>query len=179
MSNEPSVTWRTVGKKLNEPHDPDPSINVIEYPRSVSMSEGDEPYGIPIDAPLAVSLIKALHEKISSLPPESDFRQMMEGSFAITFDKNLLLKTISQPKCEGVRFYPCLKEGPEEKDVLSLVTVGVDEDGNDLLYEFQEDVSVEDIPTTSLLAEYGHPPHRLHETPGDLNPFVLFRFSQA
>jgi hypothetical protein len=125
MSNEPKITWRTIGRKLNEPDNPSPSINVIEYPQSVTMNEGDEPYGIPIDAPLAVSMIKALHEKVSTLPPESDFRKMMEGSFAITFDKNVLLKTISQPKCEGIRFYLCVKKGPGDKDVLSLVTVGV------------------------------------------------------
>ena len=180
MSNEPKITWRTIGRKLNEPDNPSPSINVIEYPQSVTMNEGDEPYGIPIDAPLAVSMIKALHEKVSTLPPESDFRKMMEGSFAITFDKNVLLKTISQPKCEGIRFYLCVKKGPGDKDVLSLVTVGVDTDGSDLLYEYEEDVPVEDIPTRSLVSEYGHPPYRFEEpTASDLDPFVLFKFSQG
>lgn len=179
MSNEASVTWRTTGRKLNEPVNPNPSIDVIEYPRSVSMSEGNDPYGIAIDAPLAVSMIAALQDKVATLPAESDFRKMMEGSFAITFDKNVLLKTISQPKCEGIRFYPCVKKGPDNEDVLSLVTVGVDADGNDLLYVYEEDTPVEDIPTRSLVSEYGYPPYRFEETTtSDLDPFVLFKFSQ-
>ncbi len=178
MANETSITWKTKGLKLNQPPDPNPSIDITEYNRSVSMDDGSEPYGIAIDAPLAVTLIKALREKVAAQPPSNELRQLMEGSFAITFDKNVLLKTISQPKCEGVRFYLCLKQTEQQEDVLSLVTVGVDANGKDLLYEYQPGIPVEDIPTRSLVAEYGYPPGRLQQSGPALEPFVLFRQGQ-
>ena len=105
----------------------------------------------------------------------------------MSLDKNILLKIISQPRCEGVRFYLCLKEGasapPENPDVLSLVAVGVDETGKDLFYDYSEEIhksGIENIPTIYLVAEYGHPPG-LVEQPGSetpVDPFVLFRYSE-
>jgi hypothetical protein len=178
MANETSITWKTTGRKLDKPDDPRPSIDITEHPRSFSMGEGSEPYGIAIDAPLAVSMIKALSEKVSKQPPDNELRQLMEGSFAITLDKNVLLKTISQPKCEGIRFYLCLKKSDKGEDLLSLVTVGVDETGKDLLYEYQSGLPVQNIPTRSLVAEYGYPPGKLQQSGPALDPFVLFKFSQ-
>ena len=58
------------------------------------------------------------------------------------------------------------------------VTVGVDEKGKDLLYEYKEGTLVADIPTRSLLAEYGYPPGKLQQTGPTLDPFVLFKFSE-
>src|SRR5689334_25409973 len=98
MANDPKVTWKTTGRKLDQPEDPLPSIDITEYLRSVSMDAGTEPYGIAVDAPLAVSMIKALWEKVSQEPSTNTLRQMLEGSYGITFDKNVLLKTISQAK---------------------------------------------------------------------------------
>jgi hypothetical protein len=112
--NEPKVSWKANGKKLNQPEDPLASIDVIEYLSNVSMPEGNEPFGIPIDAPLAVSMTKALWEKVSRQPQGNPLLQLLEGSYAITFDRNLLLKT--------------------------------------------------EIPTHSLVAEYGYPPRRLQQT---------------
>jgi hypothetical protein len=123
-------------------------------------------------------MIKALREIVSKQPADNPLRQLIEGSFAVTLDKSVLLKTISQPKCEGVRFYLCVKKGEKGEDLLSLVTVGVDENGKDLLYEYTEGTSVADIPTRSLIAEYGYPPGRLQQSGPAVDPFVLFKFSQ-
>ena len=103
---------------------------------------------------------------------------MLEGSFAITLDKSVLLKTISQPRCEGVRFYLGMKVTEKQENVLTLVTVGVDSAGKDLLYEFQEGVRVADVPTRSLMAEYGHPPGIMATSGTAIDPFVLFKYSQ-
>lgn len=175
MAKEPSITWKVVGNRLNEQQ---ADIDITEYSQSVTMPEGGGPYGIAIDAPLAVTLIKALRELVEAQPDTNELKKLIQGSFAITFDKNMLLKTISQPKCEGVRFYLCLKKGEKEEDVLSLVTVGVDEAGKDLLYEYTEGTRVQDIPTRSLVAEYGFPPGRLQQSGSSLDPFVLFKFSE-
>lgn len=178
MSNEPSITWKADGATLARPTDLRSPIGITEYTESFTMPDAQGPYGVPIDAPLAVSMIRALRELVQKQPPDNILRQLLEGSFAITLDKSVLLKTISQPKCEGIRFYLCLKKGIKGEDLLSLVTVGVDEKGGDLLYEYQEGMKTEDIPTRSLLAEYGYPPGKLTASGASLDPFVLFKLSQ-
>lgn len=179
MANEPSITWKSDGRKLNQPQETRLTIDVTEYRESFTMGDGSQgPFGMAIDAPLAVTMIKSLRELVSKQPDDNVLRQLIEGSFAITLDKNVLLKTISQPKCEGIRFYLCLKKGAKDEDLLSLVTVGVDEKGKDLLYEYTEGTSVADIPTRSLVAEYGYPPGRLQQSGPAVDPFVLFKFSQ-
>ena len=180
MANEPSITWKSDGRKLNQPQETKPSIDITEYRESFTMGDGSQgPFGIAIDAPLAVSMIRALQEIVMKQPADNELRQLIEGSFAITLDRNVLLKTISQPKCEGIRFYLCVKKSEKGEDLLSLVTVGVDENGKDLLYEFSEGTPVQDIPTRSLVAEYGYPPGRLQQSGPALDPFVLFKFSQG
>lgn len=179
MTNGPSSTsWNTVGATLAQPTSRSAPITVTESGQSVTIDETPGPYGLPIDAPLAVTMIKALSELVQKQPPENELRQLLEGSFAITLDKNVLLKTISQPKCEGIRFYLCVKKGTKGEDLLSLVTVGVDEKGVDLLYEYREGTDVRSIPTRSLIAEYGYPPGRLSQTSPTVDPFVLFKFAQ-
>jgi hypothetical protein len=174
MANEPSITWKTSGRTLDRSTS---EIGITEFPQSVTINDVPGPYGIPIDAPLAVTMIKALRELVAKQPGDNELRQLIEGSFAITLDKNILLKTLSQPKCEGVRFYLCIKKGEKGEDLLSLITVGVDEAGKDLLYEFKEGTEVQDIPTRSLVAEYGFPPGRFQAS-ASLDPFVLFKFSE-
>lgn len=175
-----SVKWITQGRNLDQPTEPVPTINITEEDQSVTMPDAPGPYGIPVDAPLGVTLIKALWEKVSAEPDTNPLKALLTGSFAITFDKNVLLKTLSQPKCEGVRFYLCLKQTEKDpkKEMLSLVTVGVDEAGKDLLYDYQQGVPVKDIPTRSLVAEYGHPPGIMSQTGPSVDPFVLFKMSQ-
>ncbi len=194
MSNSAATQtkWIALGKTYNPDisindgvSGPEP-INIKEEPFSVKMNEGDEPYGQPIDANLAIHLIQRLLEKLEAsgflsyselssnkgannkLPVTGCedllkwFKDLLIFSMGITFDKNILLKLISQPKCEGVRYYLCLKQSnidKEPKDVLSLVLVGVDSEGCDLHYEISKSaVDVFAVSTESLTAEYGHPP---------------------
>jgi hypothetical protein len=96
-----------------------------------------------------------------------NLRDLLEISSAITIDKNIILKTLSQPKCEGIRFYLCIKI-IDEKPIISLVTVGVDEDGKDLHYDVQASVEASlradnslkttQVENMSLISEYGSPP---------------------
>ena len=40
--------------------------------------------------------------------------ELLNQSAAITMSKNYILKTLSQPGCEGIRFYLCMKDRPKE-----------------------------------------------------------------
>ena len=173
MPNETVNTWSTSGR-TPEGRETRTSIQITEESQSFTMPEGEGPYGVPVNASFGVSLIKALWEKVKK-EPDGELKKLLQGSFAITLDKNVLLKTLSQPKCEGIRFYPCLKS-TAKGDVLSLVTVGVDDAGKDLLYDFKPGTPLE---TRSLVAEYGHPPTLMSQTGSTpLDPFVLFQYSQ-
>ena len=160
-------------------------VQVQEYAKSVVVPPDKDtahPYGIPIEATLAINLISDFHlllgefkdvfikggtleTKLKTEKMDSFYKsintlvQILRRSCAITIDKNVLLKTLSQLGCEGLRFYLC-KKSNEGKDYVSLVTVGVDSNGKDHLYDYtpqskQKTVSVE---TTSLTSEYGFPP---------------------
>jgi hypothetical protein len=88
---------------------------------------------------------------------------VLRRSCAITIEKNVLLKTLSQPGCEGLRFYLC-KKNVNSTDYMSLVTVGVDDKGHDLLYKYikyppDSPGPIADAVTPhSLVSEYSHPP---------------------
>ena len=177
MSGE-KQTWIATGRELNKPYEDTPSITITEEPQSFSMPDSDGPFGVPVNAALGVSMIQALWKRIEEEKDINALKELIRGTIAVTLDKNVLLKTISQPKCEGIRFYLCLKQSDSKQDLLSLVTVGVDEAGKDLLYDYTSGVPVEDVPTRSLVAEYGHPPRLMQQSGTSLDPFVLFRFSQ-
>jgi hypothetical protein len=125
--------------------------------------------------------------------------ELLRNSFGITMDKGILLKTLSQPDCEGIRNYLAMKKKREEKGskngevedsegfpvILTLVTVGVDKQGTDLHYEYEDDKhtvdSIPDIENESLSFEYpgtsGIPPgeHKL-KLPA-LQPYVLYKYA--
>ena len=103
----PNITWSALGRKHNSSV-AQQAIEITEEGRSVSMGPGEEPYGVAVDAPLAVQLIRNFWKKFRSEAPEKTWlRTTFEQSRAITFDKNILLKILSQPKSEGIRFYFC------------------------------------------------------------------------
>jgi hypothetical protein len=54
--------------------------------------------------------------------------------YETTFSKDVLTMLLSQPKCDGIKFYYCmgLPRGKEKKRRPSLVLVGVDDKGKDL-----------------------------------------------
>jgi hypothetical protein len=188
------VQWTTKGfaygqNENNEPIPvPDSDIPIYEYPKSFIDPDYPDapPAGQPIDANLAVALIKFLHDKLPKLSPEilkgeknlsfdfpeyanTDFEhwiiKLLLFSGAITIDKSVLLKTLSQPGCEGMRFYLCLK--PDKNipgGVLSLVTTGIDKDGKDLGYHYSKETREEvtkgkmSLETKSYNAEFHYPP---------------------
>ncbi len=185
-------------------------VIVMENCRSVNMEESDaligkkpdDPYGLPITASLAVSLIADFQHLLKPFTDtsekdgsnnffdeffdeffkrffEKDFnkeyvekikinlKQLLYYSSAITIDKNILMKTLSQPGCEGLRFYLCKKkveiDGKGKVPFVSLVTVGVDSVGQDLNYVYYQgkvtpDFHENSIENMSVISEYGSPP---------------------
>jgi len=190
-NEKPELSWKSVkGKSLSEDYTPgnikttdDAIIGIYETPCSVQMGDvavggkPAEPYGIPITAELGIGLIADLQyliqpivaaatkESFSAAITDESFetlQELLRHSSAITIDKNVLLKTLSQPGCEGIRFYLC-KKVIDGASYLSLVTVGVTSDGQDLHYEYKPDrlqngLKEAALPTSSLVSEYGSPP---------------------
>ncbi len=179
-------TWTAKGKKFDavtsQPGANEEDIIIKEIKRSVSMDNGTDPYGQAIDANLAVQLMASLLRKLNeanlnfagietqkdsanqtlSFTQEDFLRELMLLSFGMTFDKNMILKILSQPTCEGIRYYLCMKQLPQPsgtaKDFLSLIMVGVDAEGNDLHYRKDAQPLTDDNETESLTVEYAHPP---------------------
>ena len=190
-NEKPELSWKSLkGKSLAEDYKPgnikatdNAVIGIYETPCSMQMGDwvtgekAAEPCGIPITAELGIGLIADLQyliqpivaaatkESFSAAITDESFetlQELLRHSSAITIDKNVLLKTISQPGCEGIRFYLC-KKVIEDASYLSLVTVGVTSDGQDLHYEYTPDklqggLKEAALPTTSLVSEYGTPP---------------------
>lgn len=121
---------------------------------------------------------------------------LLHNSAAITIDKSALLRTLSQPACEGIRFYLCMKDQKEEgphmhhdiNEILTLLSVGVDKSGYDLNFREQgeklrvplEGNKLPDIENSSLCNEYPCNSGDLNSksfNSEDLKPYVLFRFA--
>jgi len=172
--------WKTDGKELPANYLPGDfqatdaiDITVEETAMSVDMEPGStlkQPYGLPISAKLAIALIADFQHMIrpaDGTTQEDELKQLLVKSSAITIDKNGLLKTLSQPGCEGIRFYLCKKivalpDGSKES-FASLVTVGVDAGGKDLHYNYVENALSEGLvaatlANTSLVSEFAAPP---------------------
>jgi hypothetical protein len=186
----------------------------MDSPSENQESNGEkQAYGLPISAKLAVALIAALQTDLQGLDKfflqlftseqfqkenwdylENDplklLRELLIRSSAITIDKNVILKTLSQPGCEGVRFYLCKKVIKDEYDTntpyLSLVTVGVDAKGQDLHYKYEPGRMSQgpikaNLENTSFLSEYGSPPppYNLSEEKleGFDNRFAILRYA--
>ena len=196
----PKERWKALEGKGYKKRD---STGTISKPMAVPVQENAKclrlpddpdkknPYGIPVDADLAIALISDFHQLLkepfrekfisgkditasdinfsnhkmteSFIKSVNELVDILKRSCAITIEKNVLLKTLSQPDCEGLRFYICKKSvNSVNKPYLSLVTVGVDKDGKDHLYSYPKSKNgnalAENIETTSLISEYGHPP---------------------
>ncbi len=171
--------WKTDGRELPANYIPGnfeaiDAIDLVveETAMSVNMepeAPDQQPYGIPVSAKLAVALMADFQNLIqpNDSTEQDELKELLVRSSAITIDKNGLLKTLSQPGCEGLRFYLCkkvvtLNDGSKEA-FASLVTVGVDAAGKDLHYNFIPDtlsggLLAADLKSTSLVSEYGTPP---------------------
>lgn len=128
-----------------------------------------------------------------ALKAENWLVTLLGNSFAITISKSMLLKTLSQPCCEGVRFYLCLKDFPKPpKDpkvpgILTLATVGVDRENRDLHYKSPREEhdpkskKILKVDNVSFCSEYALTANRVlpNELKDDhLKPYVLYQYSQ-
>lgn len=187
----PEKTWRAKKIKDPEAKEAEEFIDIYEdLSLSVNMdpiepkpdkapTKKSRLFGIPLDAEEIVNLMKDLLIRLkcagldlSKLPYEKIevnneealrvLGQLLITSFGMTLDRSLILKILSQPGCEGVRFYLCEKKGKlKDEFFISLALVGVDQMGQDLLYVEQDDPKknpFKHVTTTSLTGEYGHPP---------------------
>lgn len=167
------------------PDNPTPgSISVSEIGQDVIINGSKVPSGKPIDTPLAAYFINNFYnhykiytdehnEKYDTHVKTKNFDGLNELykksktihdhvvniTYGMTFDKDVLLKVLSQPECEGIRFYLCARaidpNKPEQLH-LSLVTIGVDKDGFDL--NFLQGLTPLDNTCPSLTCEYATPP---------------------
>lgn len=212
--------WKTPGMGLNtnnpdSPGVPKDDIDIHEDIRSFDMdkpteeeeqeeekdSKGQQPYGQPVEAGLAIRLMKAFWDKWNDTKKKfelsgetftkEDFLKLL--AFAetlisipdgITFDKSIVLKILSQPGCEGLRCYTALKD---DKENFALVLVGVNKHGYDIHYE-KSTLSEEKangtapfktVANKSLIGEYGHPPNLTkHEVRAKDDHYVLLRLAE-
>ena len=168
----------------------------------------DMPLGRHIDANLAVHFISNFLKHIKTIyypdpspefqeflndPKNEEFnsfvtktrdfhRRVLELNYGMSIDKNILLKVLSQPDCEGVRFYLCFKPNDDpKKQKISLVMVGIDCEGRDLNYTFTSDTvtyykgneqgvivpakagkkAIKNVVTQSSTGEYVTPPYTI------------------
>ena len=151
-------------------------LDIQEELHNINMGDLTKgPYGIPISTGVAVMLIKNMLDELSkngfgySKEGFNDaFRNSVIGklllnSLGVTFDKSQLLRIISQPQCEGVRFYHAIRKNDKgESESATLVCVGVDKNGYDLNYfdEVNQKYKVNKVDDTceSLVDDWGHPP---------------------
>lgn len=133
---------------------------------------------------------------------------LLDASAAITMDKNIILKTLSQDECQGMRFYLAMKNissGEGEPSVkpgfvdpltggplptkLTLCTVGVSKEGKDLFYDFPEGrlqakvgSPIPDVLDESLAGEYPFTSGKLCTKPfddPDLTAYPLYKYAKT
>lgn len=110
--------------------------------------------------------------------------KIMDLNYAMSLDRNVILKMLSQPGCEGLRFYLCARPDDDTKDVvdtdpadfdISLVIVGIDCEGYDLKYNYKKkqifdqknplgprkvgEVTLPNLQMQSMTGEYVTPPY--------------------
>jgi hypothetical protein len=177
---------------------------------SANTPMGNRPFGKPVDANAVIYLMADFmynlkkYSGINILTDEDSLDEkdevkknfkkwiinLINVSFGMTFNKNIILKIISQPCCEYLRMYLCtksmdVKDGLNREQFLSLALVGVDRNFCDLHYDhievkgFDKDDQSNDlsIDTMSLSGEYGHPP-TLAADFSDKPGFVLYNLAR-
>lgn len=199
-------------KKPNAPLNDDDNKELIipQKDLCVEMKGYDKPLGRPIDANLAVKFIynfihnyrlvydpghfENYHDFLNSLSKDELVDLVLKGkelnnkmanlNYAMSLDRNVAQKILSQPKCEGLRFYLCARPNDKGEMDISLVIVGINAKGYDLNYnkpktiKYNTDIkaggvipsepgtkSIKDITMQSLTGEYVTPPYgKIFET---------------
>jgi hypothetical protein len=180
QKNDP--VWSVNNALLFNPEDPENPTegNLLFVPAYTARPGQDEssPAGIPVNADMAIHLIQNflgsnpfLNQKhLKSEKDVSKLRDFIEKAeeftdkllqmaYGVTFDKDILLKILSQPGCQGLRLYFCERRTIKPFHT-SLVAIGVDKDLYDLNYQ-GESFTEEMVPTKSLIGEYGYPPDKV------------------
>jgi hypothetical protein len=217
-----TTDWQTMVRCYNRTLDGgfEPrSMTIPESDFCISIPQIPEgPKGRPIDANLAVKLIsdfyiavknahgnktdqeigvmEAPELRVAYLAAREFLKKFQSLDYGVTIDKNFALKVLSQPKCEGLRGYLCMKDG--EIAPFSLITVGVDQYGFDLKYDTPKTVEyqanntdpdivvpsiagappVKNVQMKSLIGEYVTPPFTLvDKTPEQLSRYVLLNIA--
>ncbi|MHA4844586.1 hypothetical protein ACX0G7_10500 [Flavitalea antarctica] len=178
---------------------------VMETAKSVKM-EGDaliEEFRKKNFTKQDLKLVTKTLDKVEelSLLCERWLEELLSNSFAITMDKGAILKILSQNKCKGIRFYLCMKDLDDSPAIqarstnpkaaripgkLTLVSVGVDKDNNDLNYTYEPELHITGdkkvipkVKNVSLAEEYPFTSSRLLEKPEskELEKYVLYKYS--
>jgi hypothetical protein len=176
------------------PAEPSEGHIAFKHPKKLLNEQKNDSHlsgGIPVDANLAAHLIQNFlkhtifdkelinEQKLESLKNSNDVNSINELyqiaktlldkvlaiPYGITFTKEMVLKTLSQSHCEGLRFYLCGKETDSDKPHVSLIMVGVDKFGSDLHFTLTDDTKNDskvlngvDLLTKSMLVEFATPP---------------------
>ncbi|WP_428328736.1 hypothetical protein [Mucilaginibacter sp.] len=206
MTNQTNTNWSIKGKKFNpnDPDNPTPGMDLTipETNPCIVMPDHSGAFGTPIDADLAVRFIYNFYMKFSTIFHPShaeDFKESLDKlstdelkdialkakefhqdvvnlNYGMTLDKNIASKILSQPGCEGLRFYLCAKADEN----VSLVVLGVDCEGFDLNYKTGSNTiysendnndgvlpqkpgarTLQSVAMNSLIGEYVTPPYTI------------------
>lgn len=199
-----SIDLQESGKRMGKPGNP-PFGTPVDTPLAIELirnlwKEIDDAKLFELKAQYKVLIDEAEKHGFTEVKPKIEnlvyknadwLEELLKNSFAMTVDRTVILKILSQPGCEGLRFYLCLKKekGKENKNVpgtLSLVSVGVDIDTRDLNYDYEKEkhdlTNIPDIENCSMGVEYksvlGKDPFdQTATTEDDIQPFVLFKYA--
>lgn len=182
---------RPVGSVDPPTIEPEKPLTIEEDATTLIIPNSEGPYGEPLSTGVAVHLIRNMYDIVKKsvqiidsfllnrkegnaidvlLTPDKiatlEFlKKLIRDSMAITFDKSQILRLISQPGCEGIRFYQALRVVNDQK-VMTLVAVGLNRNACDLNYATREQdgrvsnstITCSDHTCNSLLLDWAHPP---------------------
>lgn len=177
---------------------PEQPLTITEDATTLRIPKTEGPYGEPISTGLAVHLIgnmldvvntyTTVLKNLESFIPKftekdldkfvfspdimvatlQSIQELIKKSMAITFDKSQILRLISQPGCEGIRFYQAIRKDKESgKDVMTLVCVGLHANAHDLNYSMDKSIPNSDNTCESLVLDWAHPPGSTISDPPD------------
>lgn len=215
---------RPVGSVDPPTIEPEKPLTIEEDATTLIIPNSEGPYGEPLSTGVAVHLIRNMYDivkesnkvidkiqdKLSPNKKDDDplgffltpeeletlefLKKLIRDSMAITFDKSQILRLISQPGCEGIRFYQALRV-VNDKKVMTLVAVGLNRHACDLNYATTNDDGSfaykpndhSDDTCQSLVLDWAHPPGGTTGGPGvndtdkwNIDPmFVLLKLAEA
>jgi hypothetical protein len=171
--DEKDTSWKVMVREFKQGsivQTKDAQLTIPQKNLCTQMPGCTKPLGRPIDANMAVRFIynfihdyKTIYshhefenfdDMLNSLGKDELKRLVISGrnftemvadlNCAMSLDKNMALKILSQPGCEGLRFYLCerpkdidennIQNADDNQNEISLVVVGFDSTGHDLNY---------------------------------------------